>query len=197
MLLYGDPSLSREQEQHLDSLLTPEVHSPTIGSCAVEDTVKVMALLRACTGQGILPKEMRFYWSVYEVKGNRELYGIRREGKAEAPLGNAAIKTVEIEEKDNFVSRVIDIGMNEEAAKTWYALTKELAENRLPVVIALDERVYSAPVVMSAIPNGRIQISGIHSEKEAEQLAQVLKTGQLPAPMELLEFEIDGAAGSK
>lgn len=55
------------------------------------------------------------------------------------------------------------------------------------MAIVLDGKVYSAPVIRERIGGGSGQISGGFSVEEATDLAIALKSGALPAPMEVLE----------
>lgn len=55
------------------------------------------------------------------------------------------------------------------------------------MAIVLDNKVYSAPVIRERIGGGSGQISGGFSVEEASDLAIALKSGALPAPMEVLE----------
>jgi preprotein translocase subunit SecD len=53
--------------------------------------------------------------------------------------------------------------------------------------IVLDEKVLSAPVFQSVINNGRAQITGSFNMEEATELALLLRTGSLPAPLNVIE----------
>ncbi|MCL4169297.1 UNVERIFIED_CONTAM: hypothetical protein GTU68_064660, partial [Idotea baltica] len=79
---------------------------------------------------------------------------------------------------------------NSEGAKTWKRLTREnIGKN---IAIVLDDNVYSAPTVNGEIPGGSSQISGGFSLEEAEDLANILKAGKLPAPARIVEEAIVG-----
>ncbi|MBX3706732.1 MAG: protein translocase subunit SecD [Pseudomonadales bacterium] len=56
-----------------------------------------------------------------------------------------------------------------------------------PLAIVLDGRVITAPVIQSAIPGGRGEISGSFTATEASALALLLRAGALPAPLEVVE----------
>lgn len=64
-------------------------------------------------------------------------------------------------------------------------ITSENVKKRLAII--LDNTVYSAPVIQEAIPNGKAQISGMFTMKEASDLALILRSGALPAPVKILE----------
>ncbi len=56
-----------------------------------------------------------------------------------------------------------------------------------PFAIILEDVVYSAPVIRSAIPDGRCVIEGSFTLQDVNELAQVLKAGALPAPLQVVE----------
>jgi preprotein translocase subunit SecD len=55
------------------------------------------------------------------------------------------------------------------------------------LAIILDNNVYSAPVIQERIGGGRAQITGRFDTKEASDLAIVLRSGALPAPVKIIE----------
>jgi len=55
------------------------------------------------------------------------------------------------------------------------------------IAIVLDNVVYSAPVIREPIPGGHVQITGNFTYDEAHELAIVLRSGALPAPVEIIE----------
>lgn len=85
---------------------------------------------------------------------------------------------------------VVSMEMTPQAASRWAQITGANIGNY--VAIVLDDRVYSAPVVQSKISGGSSQISGNFSIREAEDLANVLKAGKLPAPARIVASEIVG-----
>ena len=56
-----------------------------------------------------------------------------------------------------------------------------------PVAVVLDNFVYSAPNVNEAITTGNSQISGSYTIKEAQDLAEILESGKLPAPAKIVQ----------
>ena len=60
------------------------------------------------------------------------------------------------------------------------------------MAIPLDEKVYSAPVVQGEIPNGSSQITGSFTLEEAKDLANILRSGSLPAPVRIIEDVVVG-----
>src|SRR5689334_16521210 len=55
------------------------------------------------------------------------------------------------------------------------------------LAIVLDNRVQSAPNIHERIPRGQGSITGSFSEEEAQNLAIVLRSGALPAPVNIVE----------
>ena len=80
--------------------------------------------------------------------------------------------------------------MNAEGAKIWQRMTKENVGKSIAIV--LDGYVRSFPRVNGEIPNGNSSISGLESIEEAKDLANVLKSGKMPAPARIIQEEIVG-----
>lgn len=70
-------------------------------------------------------------------------------------------------------------------ATIWKKMTEENVGK--PIAIVLDNIVYSAPNVINAIPNGTSTISGGFDQQEAQDLANILKAGKLPAPAKIVQ----------
>lgn len=84
----------------------------------------------------------------------------------------------------------ISMKMNEVGSKEWKLITRNNIKEF--IAIALDGKVYSAPVVNSEIPNGMSSISGSFDTKEAEYLSNILKAGRLPAPARIVAEDVVG-----
>ena len=79
----------------------------------------------------------------------------------------------------------VSFELNSEGAKIFADFTARHIGKRLAIV--LDDTIYSAPVIQSRIGGGRGQITGNFSEVEAHDLAIVLRSGSLPAPVKVLQ----------
>jgi len=84
----------------------------------------------------------------------------------------------------------VSMSMNSDGAKTWKRLTADNIGKQIAIV--LDNHVYSAPRVNDEIPNGRSSITGNYGVEEAQDLANILKAGKLPAPAKIVQEEIVG-----
>ena len=90
------------------------------------------------------------------------------------------------------INPYVSFVLNSKGARRFARVTKSNIGKKLAIV--LDGKVKSAPVIESEIPAGRGQISGRFSEDEAADLALVLRTGALPAPIQVEEERTVGAA---
>ena len=79
----------------------------------------------------------------------------------------------------------VAVELDNRGAGIFDAMTSENVGRRLAIV--LDNTVYSAPVIKERIPGGHVQITGRFSIDEAHDLAIVLRSGALPAPVEIEE----------
>lgn len=113
--------------------------------------------------------------------------------------GNAALSA----EEENIISdaRVntsptgeleVSMEMTAKAGTQWAQVTGRNIGKYIAVV--LDDRVYSAPVVNQKISGGNSQITGNFDIREANDLANVLKAGKLPAPAKIVASEQVGAS---
>ena len=80
---------------------------------------------------------------------------------------------------------VVNFKLDNFGAKKFAYATKNNIGRRLAIII--DDEVVSAPVIRDAITSGNGQISGSFSVNEANNLAIVLRSGALPAPLNIIE----------
>jgi SecD/SecF fusion protein len=84
----------------------------------------------------------------------------------------------------------VDMTMNAEGSKTWARMTRENIDRCLAVV--LDGYVRSNPVVQNEITGGSTEITGNFTIEEADDLANILKSGKLPAPARIISDTVVG-----
>lgn len=82
-------------------------------------------------------------------------------------------------------SRIVSIDMNSRGARLFEEITSENVNRQLAII--LDDTIYSAPRIQERIPGGRAIITGSFTADEARDLAIVLRTGALPAPVAIAE----------
>lgn len=163
-----------------------------VGTAAVKDTARINNMLSRV--KSIFPRNMRLAWTV-KPRGVgdaelMELVALKASRDNKAAMGGDVIVDARQDYDQN--GRVeVTIQMNSEGAKTWKRLTGENIGRQIAIV--LDDYVYSYPVVNDEIPNGRSSISGGEmSINEAQDLANILKAGKLPAPSRIMEEAVVG-----
>lgn len=188
----------------LFSVLRPSINPNTgqpmegavVGMAHYSDSSKVNAYLKMNQVKAVFPRDISFKWGVkaykHDPSGNfYELHAIKVTGRdGKAPLDGDVVTDARSEFDENSGSAEVSMGMNADGAKTWARLTKNNVGNFIAIV--LDDYVYSAPRVTGEIPGGRSSISGDFTVNEAKDLANILKSGKLPAPARIIQEEIVG-----
>ena len=167
-----------------------------IGFAQGVDTVKVNQYLAMASD--VLPAGFRGLWSVKPtdlVKGSNlyELVAIKvnsRDGKAPLDGGVVTDARVNFNGQQNGGTPSVSMTMNAEGASIWARLTKDNIGKQ--VAIVLDGLVYSYPTVNTEITGGSSEITGNFDVQEAEDLANVLKSGKLPAPATIIQEQVVG-----
>ena len=188
-----------QKEHPLLAVLSPNmtqqgqpIGGSTIGYANVKDTSKINAYLRLPQVKAAFPRNARLLWEMKAVNGMVPLHAIKittRNGKA--PLeGDAVIDARQ--DYDQQGRPVVSMQMNSEGTKTWARLTKDNIGRCIAIV--LDGMVASSPNVNDEIKGGSSQISGRFDVKEAGDLANILKSGKLPAPARIIADEVVGAS---
>ena len=170
-----------------------------VGSAKVSDTAEVGRFLRDEIVISKIPSDIKLLWTAKpRIAGEvniLDLYAIRignREGKP--ALDGSVI--VDARQDFDAAGRVeVSMQMNAEGAKIWKKLTGDNIGKQIAIV--LDDYVYSAPNVISEIPNGRSSISmgsGNRTDQlgDAKDLATLLKAGALPARANIVEESVIG-----
>lgn len=159
----------------------------------VQDYDKVEGLFNNKEVQALLPEDMTFAWGdrsgVGADGGVVEIYVLKKGEYAEAPLTGEVIVDA-YSSMDDRGRPSVGMDMNVEGAKKWKKLTEDNIGKQ--VAVTLDNVVFSAPVVNTAIPNGKSVISGDFDMEETKTLARILKAGRLPAPMDIERMVVVG-----
>ena len=149
-----------------------------VAYCLVSDTPKVNKIFKLPEIQTIFPKSLKLLWGVKPFNDDEtvvNLYAIKiTTREKEAPLDGSDIKEAKGEVRNG--SCEVFMSMNSEGAKIWKRLTRENVDKAIAIVI--DDKVYSAPFVMSEIAGGKSQISGNFTKEEAQDLANVIQSGK-------------------
>ena len=132
-------------------------------------------------------------WGVKPLDGTEqyfELFSIKSDNKNGQPDLTGDVVTEAKSDFDTHNNPVVSMSMNAEGARRWATLTKQNVGRGIAIV--LDGYVYSAPRVNGEIPNGRSEISGNFSVEDTQDLANVLKSGKMPAPAKIVQEDIVG-----
>ncbi|PKQ61406.1 protein translocase subunit SecDF [Labilibaculum filiforme] len=165
-----------------------------VGMSHIKDTAAVNQILAMPAVQSVMPRNLKFFWGVKSIDegGNVfELFAIKvtsRDGKA--PLDGDAVTSAREQIDQDKAQAEVSMSMSGEGAKVWARLTKDNVDRAIAIV--LDGYVYSAPNVIGEIKGGQSSISGDFTIAEAKDLANILKSGKLPAPAHIIADEVVG-----
>ncbi len=171
--------------------------SATVGYAAIKDTAKVNRMLREA--RNVFPRDMKLVWlNEPRVVGSGvlELLALKITNRDRKPAMGGEVVTDARQDYDQNGRVEVTMSMNAEGAKTWKRLTGENIGNQIAIV--LDDYVYSAPNVNSEIPSGQSSISGGNMTiEDAQDLANILKAGKLPARARIVEEAVVGPSLGK
>ena len=186
-------------ENPLFALLAPnqrgDMHRSVVGVAHYSDTAAINAILASAEAKRLLPNDLRLLWSVdamNKATGNNvyELYAVKstlRNGRA-ALEGDVIVEAAD--SYDQYGAPCVTMSMNTDGSRRWAQLTKNNIGKSIAVV--LDGYVYSAPNVMGEITGGRSEITGSFTIEETKDLANVLRSGKMPAPARIVSEDIVG-----
>ncbi len=135
---------------------------------------------------GRLPEEIKKI-----IPPGLDLMPVRDEGyllvESTVALTGKYLKQARVELGNSVQIGGLSIGfeLDSQGAQLFEALTAAHINDRLAII--LDGIVQSAPRIETRIPGGRGQITGSFSSPEAKRLANILNSGNLQAPMKVVE----------
>ena len=163
-----------------------------VGYAVATDTAAINAMMQSEAAKAVLPADLHLAWGVKSAEGMKgnvfELYALRAVNGQPSMSGD-----VIADAKDDFDQNhqpIVSMTMTTNGARDWASLTKKNLKKC--VAIVLDGYVYSAPVVQSEITGGNSQISGHFTTDDTRDLANVLKSGKMPAPTKIVQEETVG-----
>ena len=152
-----------------------------------------------------VPKEISFHWGrdpitntqTNEVTDLYMLYAIKKE-RAEAPVSGDQVVAAAAEPDPITKETGVTLRMDKNGAKAWAEMTTKAAQdNNRQVAILLDDEVVSAPSVNEPITGGNTQITGNFNIQEAQDLANILEIGKLPAETKIISEALVGPSLGK
>jgi SecD/SecF fusion protein len=191
------------QQNPLFGILRPNVNqqgqpapSSMIGLANFRDTAKVNAYLKMNQIRALFPRDIKFAWSQqpYDYDPSKTLYELHalkittRDGRP--PLDGTVITSARPSSGVIASQIEVDMSMNSEGAKTWARMTRDNISRCIAIV--LDGYVRSFPRVSVEITGGNSQITGTFTLEQAQDLANVLMSGKLPAPAKVISETVVG-----
>jgi SecD/SecF fusion protein len=189
------------KENPLFSILQPNIMQDNklapgciVGYAHFADTAQINRYLAMKQVKALFPRDMKLLWGVkaFDKAGAIfELHAIKTSGReGRAPLDGSVITSASGEFGQNKSEAEVNMGMNGEGAKIWARLTKDNVGRCIAIV--LDNYVYSAPRVNQEIKGGHSSITGNFTIAEAQDLANILKSGKMPAPARIIQESVVG-----
>ena len=163
------------------------------GYAAERDTADVNRILEHEDVQNLIPRNTTLLWGATPFASDNgidlfELIAVR----SQIELTGDVISEARVAFDPTTNAAEVSMTMDSEGARRWARITG--ANIGRPVAIVLDGHVYSYPTVRSQINNGRSSISGLGGVRAAEDLVNILMSGALPAPLEIIEERTVGAS---
>ncbi len=183
------PLLSRLQIVQNDGM------GSVVGYAHYNDTAAINKLVNTPEFMSVMPRELRLYWGVEAVdrETTNQIYAlyaikcVQRNGRA--PIeGDVIVDAADT--FDQYGRPCVTMSMNADGARRWAQLTK--ANINKAIAIVLDGYVYSAPMVSNEITGGRSEITGNFTIETTKDLANVLRSGKMPAPARIVQEDIVG-----
>ena len=163
-----------------------------VGTAFIKDTARINNMLKMV--RTLFPRDMKLAWSV-KPRAERpdvlDLVSLKVTSRDGSPALGGGVITNARQDYDQNGRVEVSMSMNGEGARIWKRLTGDNIGKQ--IAISLDGYIYSYPNVNSEIPNGMSSITGGNmTVEEAQDLANVLKAGKLPAPARIVAEEVVG-----
>ena len=192
----SDANIEKAKKEHpLLSVLMPNQSGRgcIVGYADYKDTADVNRILGMKEVKAVLPRDLKLMWGVAAADFDKtghvfELYAIRStERNGRAPLEGDVV-TDATDTYDEYHRPAVSMSMNTEGARRWAQLTKQNINKAIAIV--LDNYVYSAPNVINEITGGNSSITGNFTPEQTKDLANVLKSGKMPAPARIVQEDL-------
>jgi SecD/SecF fusion protein len=165
--------------------------SATVGFAAIKDTARINDYLRRVSDN--FPRNLKLRWKIKPERwapGLLELVALKVTSRDGGPVLDGGV-IVDARQDFDMNGRVeVSMSMTTEGARAWRRITGDNIGRQIAIV--LDGYVYSAPNVNDEISGGRSSITGNFEVAEAQDLANILKAGKLPAPARIVEEAVVG-----
>ena len=183
---------SREQNP-LFALLDPSYAGGCIvGAATSADRVAINEYLARPEVENLMPADLELKWGVKgeEYAGGRYMLYALRSIDGKPSMDGSAVATAQENYSQKGSAAEVNLTMTSDGASAWAQLTGQNVGK--PIAIVLDGFVYSAPNVSNKIEGGNSVITGNFTIQEAQDLANVLKSGKVPAPARIIQDTVVG-----
>jgi hypothetical protein len=155
---------------------------PVVGFADGRDSIAFNACLTSAAGRAFLPGHSGLLWSVYPaVENSFSLYAISYTGRA---FSERDIQEVH-GDYENPEHPALCITFKENAWKAWNDAT--LRNMNKAMAFTLDNKVYSAPRILDAIPSGKISMTGGgYTKTGVRMLVAILSAGVVPIELSVV-----------
>jgi len=163
----------------------PRQGSSVVGRVLESDTAQVNDLLADPKVQSMIPTGVDFLWGARNLapEGQEPMYQLLAV-QEEADLTGDVITEASVTFDQQTNQPAVSMTMNSEGSRLWARITRANVGEQFAIV--LDDVVYSNPVVEQPITGGRSQIDGLDSRQEAQDIVTILRSGSLPAPVDII-----------
>ena len=177
--------------------------TPNIGLATAPNKNRIDEILNSATAKQILPSNLKLAWevkpqtaqftdTVSNKQKNIDLYSLialKTANGGKAALDGSCVIAASAD-YDNLQGNVVSMKMDSDGAKQWARVTGNNVGRSIAIV--LDGMVYSYPNVNNAIEGGSSQITGRFTIEEAQDLANILKSGKMTARVEIISDMVIG-----
>ncbi len=166
-----------------------------IGYISINDTTQLNGYLKLDIVKGKLPANLQFVYGLNEdddpkARSIIPIYALKKlPGSNKAKLEGEYVIDAK-QDFDEFGNVAVKMEMNATGSRIWAKMTEDNLNKGIAIV--LDDIVYSAPTVNTIISNGSSIISGKYSINEAQDLADILKSGKLPTKAKIIQDQVVG-----
>ena len=183
------------KQNPLFSVLVPaQYKGACLGYAHYADTAKINRYFAMPQVKELFPAEFKPMWTVHASQMDENIYELvaikAASADGKAPLDGGYVTDARVQFGNTAGTPEVSMSMNGEGAGIWARLTGDNIGKQIAIV--LDGMVYSYPVVHGKIEGGSSQITGQFTIEEAEDLANVLKSGKLPAPATIIQEQVVG-----
>ena len=184
-----DIEAARKANPLLSRLQVTQGETCVVGYAHYSDTAAINNFVASREFRSVAPRGLRLYWGVQSVDPDGQIFELYAIKSVQAPLEGDVVMSA-ADSFDQNGNPCVTMTMNPRGANLWAKLTKNNIGK--PIAIVLDGYVYSAPAVRGEITGGRSEISGNFTIEATKDLANVLRSGKMPAPARIVQEDIVG-----